>query len=87
VAVSLEEVKTMAVRAIKPKPKNRRGRGKHDPMRIQTKEDAEALMAEIENDPNATPMAKELVALLRERDKSGEPYLTIEQIQAELGRD
>jgi hypothetical protein len=77
----------MAVRAIKPKPKTRRGRGRYDPMRIQTEADAEALMAEIENDPNATLMAKELVALLRERDKSGEPYLTIEQIQAELGRD
>ena len=77
----------MAVRAIKPKTKTRRGRGKYDPRRIQTKADAEALMAEIENDPNATLMAKELVALLRERDKSGAPYLTIEQIQAELGRD
>lgn len=74
----------MAVRAIKPK--TRRGRGKYDPLRIQTKEDAEALMAEIENDPNAPLIAKEAVAFRRQREQSGEPYLTIEQIMEELGR-
>jgi hypothetical protein len=76
----------MAVRAIKPQPKNRRGRGKYDPMRIQTKADAEALMAEIETDPHAPLIAKEAVAFRRQREQGDEPYLTIEQIMEELGR-
>ena len=48
--------------------------------------DYEALMTKIENDPNAPPIAKIAVAYARERDKSGEPYLTIEQIFEQLGR-
>ena len=55
-------------------------------MRIQTKADAEALMAKIENDPNAPLIAKEAVAFRRQREQSGEPYLTIEQIMEGLGR-
>jgi hypothetical protein len=80
----------MPVRVLKPvvKPKVKAGQkaSRHDPNRIQTVEDAEAWMVEIENDAKATPWQKELVALMRERDKSKEPYLTIEQIMAELGR-
>ncbi len=56
--------------------------------RAKTKDelDYEALMARIENDPNAPPIAKVAAAYRRERDKSGEPYLTIEQIFEQLGR-
>ena len=54
--------------------------------KIQAALDYEALLTEIENDPDAPLIAKEAVAYRRIRDRSGEPYLTIEQIQAELGR-
>lgn len=76
----------MAVRAVKPKAKTGRKLSKYDPNRIKTAEDAEAFLVEIENDPNATQVAKDLVAFIRKRAKSKEPYLTIEQIMAELGR-
>lgn len=81
----------MAVRANKseataaPKSKSRLTR-KDDPNSIKTEADAEAWILEVENDPNASPLAKELVAFIRDRAKSGVPYLTIEQIMAELGR-
>lgn len=81
----------MAVRASKfkattaPKPKSRLTR-KDDPNSIKTEADAEAWLLEVENDPKASPLAKELVAFIRDRAKSGEPYLTIEQIMDELGR-
>ena len=77
----------MGVKAVKVKSKNGRHTSKAKRAPKQAEQRVEALMTKIENDPNAPLMAKELVALLRERDKSGEPYLTIEQIQAELGRD
>ena len=56
--------------------------------RAKSKEelDYEALLTKIENDPNAPPIAKIAAAYARERDKSGEPYLTIEQIFEQLGR-
>ena len=80
----------MPVRAVKPAVKTKvnavRKSARYNPSRIQTAEDAEAWMVEIENDPTATAWEKELVAMMRERDKSKEPYLTIEQIMAELGR-
>lgn len=80
----------MSVKTAKTKHKNGRKNGraaiKQKRTKAQEKADYEALMTRIENDPNAPLIAKEMVALARERDKSGEPYLTIEQIQAELGR-
>ncbi|HMV48048.1 MAG TPA: hypothetical protein PLQ88_14015 [Blastocatellia bacterium] len=45
------------------------------------------ILSEIENDPNAPPIAKGLVALRRKRDQSGEPYITIEQMWKELERE
>jgi len=77
----------MSVKAVKAKRKNGRSVGKDKRARAREELDAEALMREIENDPNAPAIARELVALRRERDKTGEPYLTIEQIMAELERD
>jgi hypothetical protein len=76
----------MSVLAAKPKVKAKRKLTKYDPHRIQTNEDAEAFLREIESDPNASTVAKDLVAFLRKRDKSGEPYMTIEEIMVELGR-
>jgi hypothetical protein len=76
----------MAVKASKTKHRNGRPAAKGKRTKAQEDAAAERLMTKIENDPHSPPIAKEIVALLRERDKSGEPYLTIEQIQAELGR-
>lgn len=76
----------MSVKANKTKPSNERPAAKGKRTKAQEAADLEALMIKIENDPNSPLIAKEIVALLRKRDKSGEPYLTIEQIQAELGR-
>ncbi len=77
----------MSVKAVKAKRKNGRPVGKDKRARAQEELDVEALMTKIENDPDAPAIARELVALMRERDKTGEPYLTIEQIMAELERD
>ncbi len=77
----------MSVKTIKAKRKNRQSAAKRKRAMAQEELGLEALMTQIENDPNAPLIAKELVALRRERDKSGEPYLTIEQIMAELERD
>lgn len=49
--------------------------------------DLEALLARIENDPTLSATIKEIAALRRQRDESGEPYLSIEQVLAEVGRD
>lgn len=76
----------MAVKANKTKHRNGRPATKEKRTKAQEAADLEALLTKIENDPNAPLIAKELAALRRERDRSGEPYLTIEQIQAELGR-
>lgn len=76
----------MAIKASKTRHSNGRPATKGKRTKVQEKIAAEALMTKIENDPQSPLIAKEIVALLRERDKSGEPYLTIEQIQAELGR-
>ena len=77
----------MAVKALKARPQN----GQPAPKKTQSQKAAEmafeVLLAEIENDPNAAPMAKGMIPFLRQRMKSGASYLTIEQIQAELGRD
>ena len=77
----------MAVKALKASSKN----GKPATRKTAVQKEAElafaALLTQIENDPDAAPMAKGMVPFLRQRMKSGEPYLTIEQIQAELGRD
>jgi hypothetical protein len=77
----------MSVKAVKAKRKNGRTVAKDKRAKAREELDVEALMTKIENDPDAPAIAKELVALRRERDKSGEPYLTIEQIMAELERD
>lgn len=76
----------MVVKAVKVKRKTGRASANGKRKKIVEELNGEDLMTQIENDPNAPLIAKELVAILRERDKSGEPYLTIEEIQAELGR-
>ena len=77
----------MSVKAAKAKHKNGQASSERKRSKAEKIADYEALMARIENDPNAPLIAKEMVAIARQRDKNGEPYLTIEQIQAELGRD
>ncbi len=80
----------MSVKAAKAKSKNSTSVLKRRRAKTQEELDFEAELIRIENDPNATPMAKTLAPLMRERIElacSGEePYLTIEQIQEELGR-
>ena len=77
----------MAVKALKAMQKNGRTAAKPKWVPVREEIDMEALMTEIENDPNAPMIAKDVVAYWRVRDNSGEPYLTIEQIQEELGRE
>lgn len=74
------------VKAVKANRKNGRPTVKRKRVKTKDELDFEAQLIEIEHDPNATPMAKALAPLLRERIESGEPYLTIEQIMEELGR-
>ena len=77
----------MAVKAVKAKRKNGHTAAKGRRKSGLKESDVEALMTEIENDPDAPLIAKDVVAYWRVRDNSAEPYLTIEQIQEELGRD
>lgn len=81
----------MAVKAIKAKRKTGRSAAtRRKRTKAQEEADFEALLTRIENDPDAPLIAKDLVPLMRERAeraRSGEPYLTIEQIQEELGRE
>lgn len=74
----------MAVKAMQAKNKSRQlpKRSKK-----QGEPDVAALYAKIENDPNAPQALKAIVEYRRKREKTGEPYLTIEQILAELERD
>jgi hypothetical protein len=81
------EVRVMSTKAVKAKRKNGRSAAKRSRTKAQEAADFEALLIRIVNDPDAPAIAKGLAALRLERNKSGEPYLTIEQIQAELGRD
>jgi hypothetical protein len=81
------EVIAMSVKTVKAKKKKGRAAVKRKRTKAQEAADFEAYLIRIINDPDAPQIAKELAALRLERDKSGEPYLTIEQIQAELGRD
>ncbi len=74
-----------AGKAVKPE-RNGRPAVKGKPVKSSKELDYEALLTKIENDPNAPPIAKIAAAYARERDKSGEPYLTIEQIFEQLGR-
>lgn len=76
----------MSVKTAKAKHKNGQAAAKRKRTKAQEAADFEAYLTSIVNDPDAPLIAKELAALRLERDKSGEPYLTIEQIQAELGR-
>ena len=76
----------MSTKAVKAKRKNGNQAAKQKRTKAQQAADFEALLTRIVNDPDAPPIAKGLAALRLERDKSGEPYLTIEQIRAELGR-
>lgn len=77
----------MPVKAVKAKLKNGHvmavGKRAQKPATV----DLEALYTGIENDPQAPVALKELVAYRRQREQSGEPYLTVEQILAELERD
>jgi hypothetical protein len=80
----------MSVKAVKTKRKDGSATAKRKRTIAQQEADFEALLTKIENDPDAPLIAKELVPLMRERReraKQGEPYLTIEQIQEELGRE
>jgi hypothetical protein len=93
VVMAVKTVKTgqevKAVKVAKPvKAKRRNKRPSVKGKRAKTKEELEyeALMTEIENDPDAPLIAKQAVAYRLGRDKSGEPYLTIEQIFEQLGR-
>jgi hypothetical protein len=76
----------MSVKTVKAKKKNGTA-AKRKRTKVQEAEDFRAYLTRIVNDPNAPRIAKDLAALRLERDKSGEPYLTIEQIMAELERD
>lgn len=76
----------MAVKAVKAKHNNGQPAVKGKRGKQRKAIEAEALYASIENDPNAPLIAKEVVAYRRAREKSGEPYLTIEQLWEELGR-
>jgi hypothetical protein len=84
------EVTAMSVKTVKAKKKNRTGAAKKKRTKTQVESDFEARLISVENDPNAPLIARELAPLIRERmrrARSGEePYLTIEQIQEELGR-
>lgn len=77
---------TMSTKAAKAKRKNGQPAARQKRTKDREAADFEAMLIRIINDPDAPLIAKELAALRLERDKSGEPYLTIEQIQAELGR-
>lgn len=80
----------MSVKAVKTKSKNGTSVLKRKREKTQEELDLEARLIWIENDPEATPIAKALAPIVRERMEracSGEePYLTIEQIQEELER-
>ncbi len=80
----------MSVKTVKAKKKKGTAAAKRKRTKAQEEADFEALLIKIENDPDAPPIARALAPLIRERMKcarSGEePYLTIEQIQEELGR-
>ncbi len=79
----------MSVKTVKAKKKKGTAAAKRKRMkRTKAREaaDFEAYLIGIINDPNAPLIAKEMAALRLERDRSGEPYLTIEQVQEELGR-
>ena len=77
----------MSVKTSKAKKRKVTTAAKRKRTKAQVAADFEAYLIRIINDPEAPLIARELAALRLERDKSGEPYLTIEQIQAELGRD
>ena len=77
----------MTVKAAKAKRKHGPTSANGKRKKEREEMDIEAWMTRIESDPNAPLIAKDVVAYWRVRDRSGEPYLTIEQIQAELGRD
>ncbi len=77
----------MIVKTVKAKKKKRRTAVKRKRTKAQEAADFEALLTKIVNDPDAPQIAKELAALRLERDKSGEPYITIEQMWEELGRE
>jgi len=77
----------MSVKTVKAKRKKGTAAAKRKRTKAQNAAGFESLLTKIVNDPDAPQIAKELAALRLERDKSGEPYLTIEQIMAELERD
>lgn len=77
----------MSLKTVKAKRKKGTVAAKRKRTKAQEAADFAAYLTSIINDPEAPLIAKGLAALRLERDKSGEPYLTIEQIQAELGRD
>ena len=76
----------MSTKATKAKRKNDSPVSNGKQAKTEAAARLEALLIKIENDPHAHWALKEMAALRRERDASGEPYLTIEQIMAELGR-
>ena len=76
----------MAVKAVKTKTRNRLV-ATQPPTKALEEVNIQTWMDQVENDPNAPPIAKDVVAYWRSRDKSGEPYLTVEEILLELGRE
>ncbi len=76
----------MNTKATKAKRKNGPAALNGSQVKTQEELDFDALLTRIENDPDAHWALKEMATLRRKRDASGEPYLTIEQIMAELGR-
>ncbi len=77
----------MSTKAVKATRKDRRSAMKQNRTKAQEAGDLEALLIGIINNPDAPRALKQMAVLRLERDKSSAPYLTIEQIQAELGRD
>lgn len=77
----------MSVKTFKAKRKKGRTAVKRKRTKAQEAADFEAYLIRIINDPDAPQIAKELAALRLERDKSGEPYITVEQMWEELGRE
>jgi hypothetical protein len=84
----LIEVVVMAVKIIKLKRKTERDDAKGKKRtKAQEEADFESRLTRIINNPDSPQIAKAMAALRLKRDKSGEPYLTIEQIMAELERN
>ncbi|MBI1765423.1 MAG: hypothetical protein HYR56_28740 [Acidobacteria bacterium] len=75
-----------AGKAAKAIRQNGRPPGKRKRAKTKDESELEARLLAALSDPQTTPMMKALAPFLLARLESGEPYLTIEQIQEQLGR-